>query len=339
MSDGDDRLAAVTPPLPWQHEAWSRLLASHERGSLAHALLFAGQPGVGCERFALALARYLLCEAPVQGLNCGECKACRLSASGAHGDFLVLSPGGKGQVIQVGQVREAIAFGAQTPGLGRCKVLLLAPAERMNAAAANALLKTLEEPSPNTYLLLVTGAESRLPPTVRSRCQVLRFPTPPAADCLRWLAEGSGAGEEAREALALAAGRPLRAAALLREGELAGAARQRAAVEALLDGRAAAPAVQSQLADLPAEALVELLAAALAVELRGLDGNALRGPRGHALFACLDDVQGAARALASGANPQPELLRAALLTMLETRLGEDGASAKLPGVFSPVTRP
>ena len=337
MSDTAETLPPVTPPLPWQHGAWERLLASHRGGSLPHALLFAGLPGTGCERFALALARYLLCAAPVQGMNCGECKACRLTASGAHGDFLSLEPTGEGQVIQVGQVREAIAFGAQTPGLGRCKVLLIAPAERMTAAAANALLKSLEEPPANTYLLLVTGAESRLPATVRSRCQVLRFPLPAADDCLPWLAEGSDA-EAARQALALAAGRPLRAAALLREGEVATAIKQRAAVEALLAGRAAAPAVDAALAELSLEAFLELLARTLQDAVRALPPAALRGSRGLGLLACLDEVQGAARAVASGANPQPELARATLLGAVEARLGERGAGAKLRPVFSPVTR-
>ncbi len=337
MTDAPEALPPVTPPLPWQHAAWERLLASQEAGSLPHALLLAGLPGTGGERFALALARYLLCAAPVQGMNCGECKACRLTASGAHGDFLALEPAGKGQVIQVGQVREAIAFGAQTPGLGRCKVLLIAPAERMNAAAANALLKTLEEPPANTYLLLVTGAESRLPATVRSRCQALRFPLPAAEACLPWLAEG-GDVETAQQALSLAAGRPLRAAALLREGEVATAMKQRAALQALLAGRAPAPAVASALAELPLEAFLEVLARGLQDALRALAPADLRGPRGRGLFACLDEVQGAARAVAAGANPQPELARATLLGGLEARLGEQAAGAKLRSVFSPVTR-
>ena len=337
MSDAADTLPPVTPPLPWQHAAWERLLASHRGGSLPHALLLAGLPGTGCERFALAFSRYLLCAAPVQGMNCGECKACRLTASGAHGDFLALEPTGKGQVIQVGQVREAIAFGAQTPGLGRCKVLLIAPAERMNAAAANALLKTLEEPPANTYLLLVTGAESRLPATVRSRCQVLRFPIPAPDECLPWLAEGSDS-EAARQALSLASGRPLRAAALLREGEVATATKQRAAVEALLAGRAAARAVDAALAELPLDAFLELLARTLQDAVRALSPAALRGPRGLGLLACLDEVQGASRAVASGANPQPELTRATLLGAVEARLGERGGGAKLRSVFSPVTR-
>jgi DNA polymerase-3 subunit delta' len=337
MTDAAETLPPVTPPLPWQHAAWERLLASHRGGSLPHALLLAGLPGIGCERFALAFARYLLCAAPAQGMNCGDCKACRLTATGAHGDFLALEPTGKGQVIQVGQVREAIAFGAQTPGLGRCKVLLIAPAERMNGAAANALLKTLEEPPANSYLLLVTGAESQLPATVRSRCQVLRFPLPAVDECLPWLAEGGGA-ESARQALALAAGRPLRAAALLQEGEVATAMKHRAALDALLAGRAAAPAVGAALAELPLEAFLELLARALQDAVRALDPAALRGPRGHGLLACLDEVQGAARAVASGANPQPELARATLLGSLEARLGERGAGATLRSVFSPVTR-
>jgi len=337
VSDAPDALPPVTPPLPWQHAAWERLLASHAGGSLPHALLLAGLPGTGGERFALALARYLLCAAPVQGMNCGECKACRLTANGAHGDFLALEPTGKGQVIQVGQVREAIAFGAQTPGLGRCKVLLIAPAERMNAAAANALLKTLEEPPANTYLVLVSGAESRLPATVRSRCQVLRFPVPAAGDCLPWLAEGSDL-ETARQALSLAAGRPLRAARLLREGEVEATLKQRAAVKALLEGRAPAPAVDAALAELPLEAFLELLARGLQDALRALAADALRGPRGRALLAGLDEVQGAVRAVAAGANPQPELARATLLGGLEARLGERAADAKLRSVFSPVTR-
>jgi len=113
---------------------------------------------------------------------------------------------------------------------------------------------------------------------------------------------------------------------------------QRAAVEALLEGRAAAPAVDAALAELPLETFLELLARGLQDALRALAADALRGPRGRALLTGLDEVQGALRAVAAGANPQPELARATLLGGLEARLGERAADAKLRSVFSPVTR-
>ncbi len=98
-------LPAVSPPLPWQSDAWQRFNEQLTQGRLPHALLLLGVAHTGVDRLALALARMLLCQSPSGGLNCGQCHACELSATGAHGDFLWLQPEEKSRVIKIDQVR------------------------------------------------------------------------------------------------------------------------------------------------------------------------------------------------------------------------------------------
>ena len=142
-------------PLPWQQEAWQRAGEQLVGGSLPHALLLAGPAGVGKAEFALALARLLLCASPVDGGNCGQCHACELSASGSHGDLRWLQPEEKSRVIKIDQVRAAVEFAGKTASFGERKVIVFEPADALNVAAANALLKSLEEPTACTHLILV----------------------------------------------------------------------------------------------------------------------------------------------------------------------------------------
>ena len=148
-------LPPQSAPLPWQADSWSRLGDALERDSFPHALLLAGSPGIGKTRLALALARRLLCHRPSAGINCGACQACELTRSGAHGDFRWLQPDADSRVIKIDQVRALVDFGHSTAGFGPRKVMVIAPADVMNTHAANALLKSLEEPPANTHLLLV----------------------------------------------------------------------------------------------------------------------------------------------------------------------------------------
>lgn len=322
-------------PLPWQQAPWQQLLAAAAREALPHALLLTGPACCGSDLFAEALAAWLLCASPQADGACGRCKACGLLAAGAHGDLLSLGPGGKAESIQIAQVREAIVFGTQTPSLGKCKVLLISPAERMNSNAANALLKLLEEPAPNTFLLLVSSAPSRLPATVRSRCQLLRLPAPDPARGVAWLCE-RGAGErDAERALALTRGQPLAAAALLDAGTLEQAAARHGALAAALAGRTARMSLEAAVVDLPLPALLEFLLAGVQDHLRTLEGPALRSEQARQLLHYLEELQGALRALAAGANPQQELLRQTLLARLHGILGGLPADATLPRVFSP----
>src|SRR5690606_14968084 len=171
----------LAEPLPWHAEAWTRLQAQIRRQALPHALLISGLPGLGKRRLAEQLAAALLCEAGRNELQaCGRCRACRPLVQGAHPDLFVVTPEEEGRQVRVDQVRGLIDQLALKSQYGGYRVGLIDPADRMNAAAANALLKTLEEPPPGVVLLLVAARPSLLPATIRSRCQQLTLSPPPA---------------------------------------------------------------------------------------------------------------------------------------------------------------
>src|SRR5437588_6147366 len=149
------------------------LAAAASRGTLPPSLSFAGPEGVGKYTAAIALARALNCEKAGKDA-CGACAACRRIARGVHADVLVLAPGETGS-IKVDQVREAIDRSAYRPFEGRRRVVIVDQADALIPEAQNALLKTLEEPPAASVFVLVTARPDVLLPTVRSRCQRLRF--------------------------------------------------------------------------------------------------------------------------------------------------------------------
>jgi DNA polymerase-3 subunit delta' len=209
-----------SPLLPWQADA-ARSMLSH-RASFPHALLVHGARGIGKHALALSLAQGLLCESPrADGLACGTCVGCRLAVAGQHPDLmrielLVIDPEEdtieRVDTIAIDRIRSLTDFVQLTSHRQRAKVVIIAPAERMNGPAANALLKTLEEPPPGTYLILVSDEPGRMPATIGSRCRKLAAPLPARDESLAWLkAQGVTAADVA---LAQAAGTPLRALAL-----------------------------------------------------------------------------------------------------------------------------
>ncbi|MFZ4967618.1 MULTISPECIES: DNA polymerase III subunit delta' [Pseudomonas] len=202
---------------PWQDALWQQLAG---RTQHAHAYLLHGPVGIGKRALAERLMALLLCKSP-QGLNaCGHCKSCLLLAAGSHPDNYILEPEEADKAIKVDQVRDLVSFVVQTAQLGGRKVVLIEPVESMNINAANALLKSLEEPSGDTVLLLVSHQSSRLLPTIRSRCVQQACPLPGEAMSLEWLAGAlpDCSEEERAELLTLAAGSPLAAVSLQAQG-------------------------------------------------------------------------------------------------------------------------
>lgn len=229
---------------PWQATLWQQLAG---RSQYAHAYLLHGPAGIGKRALAERLMASLLCRSPVGLEACGQCKSCHLLAAGTHPDNFVLEPEAQDKAIKVDQVRELVSFVVQTAQLGGRKVVLIEPAEAMNLNAANALLKSLEEPAGNTLLLLVSHQPSRLLATVRSRCVQQACPLPSEFASLAWLAQALPQSDEParEELLALAAGSPLAAVRLQAQGVREQRALVVAGVKKLLKHQAA----PSQLAE------------------------------------------------------------------------------------------
>ncbi len=199
---------------PWLLPPLQQLMSLRDR--MPHALLIQGRAGTGKLALARELVAGLLCEHRSGKLACGECDACRWFAAGNHPDFMQVGPPEddaaekqRQKPINVDQVRAASRFLQLSSHRGGLRVVLLQPAEGMNPAAANALLKTLEEPPDRTLLVLVSHHPARLLPTVISRCHQVRVPIPSRDIAQQWLQAQGVAQPEL--CLDLCSGAPLRA--------------------------------------------------------------------------------------------------------------------------------
>lgn len=312
----------ISPPLPWQHDAWETLTGMAGHGRLPHALLISGEEGSGRRRFATALCRYFLCQGPIQGTNCGRCKTCMLSQNEGHSDWRWVAPIGKTRSVGIDQIRDVIRFTAQTSALGKYKILVIHPADGMTLAAANAFLKCLEEPAPDTLILLVTRSPAGVPATIRSRCQHLRLPTPHRGAALAWLALLNGDETRAERALDAAHGMPLLADSLLTtEGALESAEARHQLISALFAGKGDQAEIAALLSTMDADTLVSELLAQLHNHLRALSGEQLRAQTACALLDVDGRLRDLQRAIAGGATPQKELLGSALTNQLTGILG------------------
>jgi DNA polymerase III subunit delta' len=214
-------------PLPWLRDALSQALQM----TRSHALLLHAAVPTGQFELALVLAQARLCEHPDRA-PCGSCNSCRLACQRTHPDLRVVVPeamrlefdwltdddpllksGAKpSREIKVEQVREAIEWSQRSAGSARGRALVLHPAQALNPVAANALLKTLEEPPGTLRIVMAGGDPERLLPTIRSRVQRLALKVPDRSSALEWLRQQGVKGGE--RALAVAGGSPLAALAL-----------------------------------------------------------------------------------------------------------------------------
>lgn len=241
---------------PWLRQPWEALVQRAAAGNLPGGLLVTGAEGVGKGLLVTALLQRLFCErASGTQPACGECGGCRSFLGGVHPELHDVMPPEPGKDILVDAVREAGEFLALS-GSGDWRVLRLHPADAMNASAANALLKTLEEPPAGGLIVLESARPSALPATIRSRCQDLHLPAPDLEGAREWLATGATEPAAVDEAWAASLGRPVVAAELLADPERHAAWRQeRDALAGLLQAREL-HAVVPQLARCNLESLV-----------------------------------------------------------------------------------
>jgi len=318
---------AEREPLPWLRPRFAELVRLADAGRLPHALLISGPRGVGKHSLVDALAARTLCAAPGTAA-CGECHACRMLAAGYHPDLMrVELEEGKRQ-IRIDAIREVNQVVAQTAQQGGYRVIVIAPAEALNVAAANALLKSLEEPGARTLFVLLSDIPSRLLPTIRSRCQHWSLGPPAADDCLPWLAERFGDEAEARFWLQVAGGLPL--AALRLADPESRALRQQLVetFEALVrGGEPVAEAARLDRQSIDAILwygiawLEDLIRLGLSGESDGLRNpdllplyrQAVKNARVRDWFRLLDYAREERRLLAAGGNPNPQLVLEAWL--------------------------
>jgi DNA polymerase III subunit delta' len=193
---------AATPA--WFEAARQEINAALQANRLSHGILIHEDPGAGGLELARWITQRVNCTEPERavssdgkarsGAPCGQCQGCRWIAAGQHPDVTQLSPEGDSTQILIQPVRDLSADLTLTAHTKGYKVAIISPAEAMNPFAANALLKTLEEPPKRTLVLLVTSQPSRLLPTLRSRCSKLRLVAPSRAAAASYLEAARGAG-------------------------------------------------------------------------------------------------------------------------------------------------
>lgn len=233
---------------PWQQRAYDQAVSALDSGRLSHGLLVCGPVSLGKRAVIERLAQRVLCRDPAGSEPCGRCRDCTLFVARSQADPVEIRPDGSlahpwghpghpdarfvgfginektkkpRTEIVIEQIRELSDWFSLTPQYGRAQVAILEPADAINHAACNALLKTLEEPHSGRYLWLLSANPARLPATIRSRCQRLEFRLPPREEARAWLRECGHAEADADEALDAARGHPGLADAWLRSEGMA----------------------------------------------------------------------------------------------------------------------
>lgn len=314
--------------LEWLNPAWERMGQRIDAGRVPHALLLSGPTGVGKRAFAHALAARLLCNRSAGPGGCGHCRNCELFRAGTHPDYRRVEPEQVGKAIVVSSVRAITDFVTVTPMISRRRVIVLCPAESMNRNAANALLKTLEEPGAGVHLILVSHAPSLILPTVRSRCEQISLPAPGQAQALSWLRSRVPGGVDAGQLLEAAGGAPLNALEQYEDGSWELRGRWLSDLAALANGHLDALEVAEQWSEGDLGQLLESLylwvhailcriTAPGPVNETQVLGKLADQMRERVdlrdLHGFMDQMIAARRAVLSGANPNRQLLLESLL--------------------------
>jgi DNA polymerase III subunit delta' len=305
--------------LPWQEVIWTDWLRQLESKRLPHAMLISGPAGLGKRHLAEAFAQAVLCGSNGGSKPCGQCKSCQLLKAGSHPDFRIVEPEEIGKAIRIAQVRDLVNFLTSTSQQGGWKCVIIEPADAMNSHAANALLKSLEEPPGDTVLILVSSMHRRLMATLRSRCRQIQLRLPPREEALAWLEPRVGKGAEAL--LDYAHGAPCAALVASENNKLAGRADILASLSSLAQAQATpidtAKIMQSQPELEAIDQLLAFLNLMAKARLAAPDPSAVvAGPwreivqrvDSQLLFRYRDKLVQAKSLLLSGANPNKQLL-------------------------------
>ena len=202
----------------WQTDTFNQIIELQQRNALPHALLLSSDPGCGVDVMALHLARALLCEE--DNKPCGQCRSCKLYKAGTHPDYMIAQPPEGKHILNIDSIREMIEFVHVTSSFTN-KVIVIQPADAMNEASSNAILKILEEPSDNTFLIMVSTAKHLLLPTIISRCQKWHVPIGDHQVTIKWLMQETKQDEDSvKLALKQSNFQPIRAKAFLDDGDL-----------------------------------------------------------------------------------------------------------------------
>ncbi|AUX72396.1 DNA polymerase III subunit delta' [Erwinia pyrifoliae] len=203
---------------PWLNHSYKQIIAQHVAQRGHHALLIQALPGMGDDALIWGIGRWLMCRQPEGLKSCGKCHACALMLAGNHPDWYQLEAEKGKNALGIDAVRGVTDKLYHYAQQGGAKVVWLPDAQQLTEAAANALLKTLEEPPKNTWFLLSSREPSRLLPTLRSRCLLWHLAPPDEGQSLQWLQKHCAAGlNERSAALRLSAGAPAAALAFLDE--------------------------------------------------------------------------------------------------------------------------
>lgn len=329
----DQQATAFEIPLPWQLVAWGRLAQQFKTEQLAHAYLVCGESGLGKTMFVSAFAHFMLCRTPHQQVACGECPNCLMGGKHSHPDIWQIGPEEGSKDIKIEQIRFLSEFAIRTSHSGGAKVVIITQAHRLNANAANALLKTLEEPPNNTYLFLVSDLAGRMLPTIRSRCQRLFFSAPSKSEASQWLQVKLGL-EDIDKLLLASRNRPLLALELAATGALEHRQEFLAKLGELARGQSSIDKLVNLSGKIGEITALGYLAATSTILIKCMLTNQRPDETDQAtdalcsifdakqlpvqalvadLFGFFEEVQTARRQLIAGTNPNPQLIMESLL--------------------------
>jgi len=192
---------------------------------MPHAILLKSTGGLGIEQLADKLAEFFLCNAPLDnGSACKQCKSCGLLTAQTHPDYHKLTVAEDKSLLSVDQIRELVDQCMERPHQGGYRIAIVQPGDKINANAANALLKTLEEPGSDTLIILIADNNLQYPATILSRCQVFTLLSPKESDATQWIleeqSEASWNESEVKLALRMSNGAPIKALELLNNEQL-----------------------------------------------------------------------------------------------------------------------